>query len=209
MPELSSCLRTQLYDMALWHAVYAPSRKIEIVMRLSTLALIAVVALSSACTSPSTPSPPTRQLYELRIGESPICKTLTAPGPSGPPNVTYGFFKFGQSVVHVSGGPGLMGAYVLEDDSLAQTTSCGHRLTLTINSHDTNGAVTGSVTLARWFPTGCPGEYLFAQGTITGIASTTSGSGLLNGTVGNGIWAYDYSGDCPATDHSWSLTAVQ
>jgi hypothetical protein len=83
---------------------------------------------------------------------------------SGLPSTKYGFFKFGQSVVHVSGGPGLIGAYVLEDDRLAQTISCGQRLTLTIDSHDTNGAVTGSVAFGRWFPAGCPGEYLTAGG---------------------------------------------
>jgi hypothetical protein len=202
-PPLALCYTT-------WrrNAVYARPSKMEIAMRLSTSGLIAILALSSACTSPSTPSP-TRHLYELRIAESPICKTLTGLGPSREMNVKYGYFQFGQSVVHVSGRQGLMGAYVLEDDSLAQTTTCGQRLTLTIDSHDTNGAVTGSVAPGRWFPSGCPGGYLDAEGTITGIASATSGSGLLNGTLGNGIWAYNFSGTCPATDHSWSLTTVQ
>jgi hypothetical protein len=140
--------------------------------------------------------------YELRIAESPLCAALTAGGP-----FPYGFFKFGVVTVYVKGSFS-QGTFLLVDDSLAtfapQCTG-GSRPALQLeDSSAVAGLVSGRMD-GVWFPAGCPGSYLGAQGTVSGTRDATSASRLLNGTLNNGIFALNRSGYCPATDHPWSL----
>jgi len=166
-----------------------------------------VTAVCVNCASPSAPSDEQR-LYELRIMESPICPTLTA----GTPNVRYGFFKFGTATLHVKGSFST-GTFILVDDNLAKFASecvgVGQaRPALQLpRSIVAGGSLAGQFD-GMWFPSGCPGNYLGAQGTVSGTRDATSASGLLNGTLSNGIYALNFFGWCPATDHTWSLTPV-
>jgi hypothetical protein len=169
-----------------------------------------VTAVCSACGSPSAPSSAAATLFELRITESPICAALTTD------IARYGFFKFGTATVHVSGSFS-QNAFVLVDDSLATFAGqCvgalpggGPRPVLQFNgAGNTSASVSGRFD-GDWFPNGCPGTYLGATGTVTGTRDSTSASGVLNGTLSNGIYALNNAGSCPATDHAWSLVPAK
>jgi hypothetical protein len=169
--------------------------------------MVGVVCCSS-CASPSAPTSDEPTLYELRVAESPICPTLTA-FPQG--TARYGFFMFGLVTVHVKGSFAT-GTFLLVDDSLATfAPECVGRSRPTLQlprSSVAGGSLAGQID-GVWFPRGCPGNYLGAEGTVSGTRDATSASGLLNGTLSNGIYALNYSGSCPAPDHAWSLRPAQ
>jgi hypothetical protein len=177
--------------------------------------MIIVAVSCCSCTSPSAPSE-VQTLYELRLVESPICPILTA----GTPSARYGFFKFGTVTVHVRGSFS-GGTFLLVDDNLAVFApqcpppispipgALQTRPTLHLESPSaTNASVSGRFD-GVWFPSGCPGNYLGAEGTVSGTRDATSASGLLNGNLSNGIFALNFYGWCPATDHAWSLKPAQ
>jgi hypothetical protein len=56
-----------------------------------------------------------------------------------------------------------------------------------------------------WFHTNCVGTYQSAQGTVSGTRDLTSASGVLDGMLGNGIFALNNAGHCTAANHTWSL----
>jgi len=178
--------------------------------------MIVAAVLCCGCGSPSAPSSEEPRLYELRIAESPICPTLTA----GNPSVQYGFFRFGSATLHVRGSFS-QGTFLLVDDNLAvfapecpvPTRPIPPALQtrpafLLESSSGTDASVSGRFD-GVWFPRGCPGNYLGAQGTVHGTRSATSASGTLSGTLFDGIFALNFYGNCPATDHAWSLIPAQ
>jgi hypothetical protein len=184
-------------------------------MRSLTWQLIVVAAvLCGGCGSPSAPSSSAGlTLYELRIAESPLCAALTASGGPG----LYGFFKFGVVTVHVKGSFS-RGTFLLVDDSLATyAPQCIIQTQPILQTRPTlqlgSSSVTGTSVSGRfdgvWFPSGCPGSYLGGQSAVSGTRDATSASGTLNGTLFDGIYALNFYGHCPATDHPWSLTPVQ
>jgi hypothetical protein len=177
-------------------------------VRLLAPTLIVALGWCGGCGSPSSPSSSPAE-YQLRITESPSCKALTA----GPPYPTrYGFFSFGEQTVHVKGSF-TEGTFALVDDNLAHAcTGQGSAYPpLQLQLARATGpadSMSGHFD-GFWFPeSACVGVYFKAAGAATGIRNGTSASGVLNGTLFNAIFAYNYSGNCPAPDHSWSLTPL-
>ena len=168
-------------------------------MRALTPHLVAAVLLCSGCSSPSAPSS-SETTYELRITESPSCAAFAAAIPAN-------FFQFGTATVHVKGSFSA-GTFLLVDDSLAvfgSQCSSTSRPELRLDVTAGPGVVSGRLDGGGWSPSSCVGTYHGAQGTVTGTRDATSASGLLNGTLVNGIFALNNQGFCQATDHTWSL----
>lgn len=123
---------------------------------------------------------------------------------------------FGTKTVHVTGSFS-QATFLLVDDNLAvfapqciiQTQQTPlTRPILQLGGSSVAGASVSGRLDGAWFPSGCPGDYLGATGTVSGTRDAASASGLLNGTLFNGIYALNYYGFCPATEHTWSLTPV-
>jgi len=178
--------------------------------------VIVLAAMCCGCGSPSAPSSEEPALYELHVTESPLCPALTA----GTPSPQYGFFRFGTTTLHVRGSFS-QGTFLLVDDNVAvfapdcplQALPIPPALQTRPAFHVENSRVADAAVSGRfdgvWFPRGCPGNYLGAQTTVTGTRDTTSASGTLSGTLFNGIFALNFYGWCPATDHAWSLRPAQ
>jgi hypothetical protein len=154
----------------------------------------------AGCGSSSAPSIET--VYDLRIAESPSCAG-TARDPAN-------FFKFGVVTVHVKGSF-TEGTFLLVDDGLAvfgsQCTNNSRPALRLVGSSAGPGVVSGALDGGVWSAgtVACVGNYLGAQGTVNGTRDATSASGLLNGSLFNGIFALNFAGSCTATDHTWSL----
>jgi hypothetical protein len=167
-------------------------------MKSRTAPLVVLAAIwCGGCGSPAAPSVET--VYELRIAESPSCAGMVRdPG---------NFFKFGVVTVHVKGSFAL-GTFLLVDDSLAvfgsQCTN-NSRPALQLVGSSAGGVVSGRLDGGVWSAAACIGNYLGAQGTVNGTRDATSASGLLTGSLFNGIFALNFAGSCTATDHTWSL----
>jgi len=162
-------------------------------VRLAVLAAI----WCGACSPPSAPSVDT--VYNLQITESPSCAGMV----KDPAN----FFNFGVVTVHVKGSFS-QGTFLLVDDGLAvfgaQCTN-NSRPALRLDSSAGAGAVSGRLDGGVWSTTACVGNYVGAQGTVSGTRDAMSASGLLNGQLVNGIFALNFAGSCTAVDHTWSL----
>ncbi len=168
-------------------------------MKSRTVPIVVLAAIwCGACSSPSAPSVET--VYELRIAESPSCAGLVR----DPAN----FFKFGVVTVHVKGSFS-EGTFLLVDDSLAvfgpQCTNNSRPALRLVNSSAGAGAVSGRLDGGVWSATACVGSYVGAQGAVNGTRDATSASGLLSGSLVNGVFALNFAGSCAATDHTWSL----
>jgi hypothetical protein len=168
-------------------------------VKLRTASLVALAAIwCGACGSPGAPSVET--VYELRIAESPSCAGMVR----DPAN----FFKFGVVTVHMKGSFS-EGTFLLVDDSLAvfgsQCTNNSRPALRLAGSSAGGGVVSGRLDGGVWSATACIGSYVGAQGTVSGTRDATSASGVLNGSLFNGIFALNFAGSCTATDHSWSL----
>lgn len=167
--------------------------------------IVPIAALAAiwcgGCSSPSAPSVET--VYEFRIAESPSCAGMAR----DPAN----FFKFGVVTVHVKGSFS-EGMFLLVDDSLAvfgaQCTNNSRPALRLVDSSPAVGMVSGRLDGGVWSATACVGSYVGAQGTVNGTRDATSASGLLNGSLVNGIFALNFAGSCAATDHTWSLKPV-
>ena len=158
-------------------------------------------AWCGACGSPSAPSVET--VYELRIAESPSCAGMVR----DPAN----FFKFGVVTVHVKGSFS-EATFLLVDDSLAvfgsQCTNNSRPTLRLAGSSAGAGVVSGRLDGGVWSATACVGSYVGAQGAVNGTRDATTASGLLSGSLVNGIFALNFAGSCTATDHAWSLKPV-
>jgi hypothetical protein len=171
-------------------------------MKLPTVLIVLLASIwCVGCSSPSAPSVET--VYELRIAESPSCAGMVR----DPAN----FFKFGTVTVHVKGSFS-EGTFLLVDDSLAvfgsQCTNNPRPALRLVDASAGAGAVVGRLDGGVWSAAACVGSYVGAQGTVSGTRDATSASGLLNGSLVNGIFALNFAGSCTATDHTWSLKPV-
>lgn len=172
---------------------------------LTSSLVVAAAVLSWGCESATAPSSPSAlTVFELRLAESPSCAVLTAGNPGN-------FFKFGAVTVHVKGSFS-QGTFLLVDDSLAtfapQCTTSQARPALQLGPSSAAAGVVSGRMDGVWFPAGCPGNYVGAQGTVNGTRDGTSAGGVLDGSLVNGIFALNFAGSCPATDHRWWLTPV-
>jgi hypothetical protein len=121
------------------------------------------------------------------------------------------FFKFGVVTVHMKGSFS-EGAFLLVDDSLAvfgsQCTNNSRPALRLAGSSAAAGVVSGRLDGGVWSATACVGIYVGAQGSVNGTRDGRSASGLLSGSLVNGIFALNFGGSCTATDHTWSIKPV-
>ena len=172
-------------------------------MTSQTTRLVTLAAIwCGGCGAPSAPSASTPTVYELRLSQSPSCPAINA----GPPG---NFFQFGVVTVHVKGSFA-EGTFLLVDDSLAafgpQCSNTSRPALRLVDSSAGAGVVSGRMDGGVWSPTACVGTYVGAEGKVSGARDATSASGLLDGTLSNGIFALNFHGSCTAADHRWAIT---